>query len=82
MHFINQRKIFYTISSVAILSSLVVFVFAPKNFGIDMTGGLQIEYSTNEIPNEAKLAEVKEQIIETYKIILFLIEVENFMSIY
>jgi preprotein translocase subunit SecF len=66
MHFINQRKIFYTISSVAILSSLVVFVFAPKNFGIDMTGGLQIEYSTNEIPNEAKLAEVKEQIIETY----------------
>lgn len=31
-----------------------------------MTGGLQIEYSTNEIPNEAKLAEVKEQIIETY----------------
>ncbi|MEI6711946.1 MAG: hypothetical protein WCK88_07430 [bacterium] len=66
MHFINQRKIFYTISSSLILLSVVVFFFAPKNFGIDMTGGLQIEYTAKTIPNEAKLAEVKKQILDTY----------------
>ncbi len=66
MHFINHRKIFYTISSTLILFSVVAFFFLPKNFGIDMTGGLQIEYTSPTMPNEAKLAAVKKEIVETY----------------
>lgn len=66
MHFINQRKIFYTISSSLIILSVVVFFFAPKNFGIDMTGGLQIEYTVQTMPDEAKLTEVRKQILDTY----------------
>jgi len=66
MHFINQRKIFYTISGVSILLSFVVFFFAPKNLGIDMTGGLQIEYNSQIMPTESTLAEVKKQILDTY----------------
>lgn len=66
MHFINQRKTFYTISTVSIILSIFVFFFAPKNFGIDMTGGLQIEYTAETIPTEEKLTHVKEQILDTY----------------
>ncbi len=66
MHFINQRKIFYTISSSLIILSVVVFFFAPKNFGIDMTGGLQIEYTAQTMPDETKLTEVRKQILDTY----------------
>ncbi len=66
MHFINQRKIFYTISGSLICLSVFVFFFAPKNFGIDMTGGLQIEYTAQTMPSEEKLTEVKNDIIDTY----------------
>ncbi len=66
MEFINNRKIFYTISGVAILLSLVIFLFAPKNFGIDMTGGLQIEYTATEMPTEQTLSHIKEVIVDTY----------------
>jgi preprotein translocase subunit SecF len=66
MHFINQRKIFYTISGTALVLSVFIFLFIPKNFGIDMTGGVQVEYSVSEMPTEEKLAEVKKDIMDTY----------------
>jgi preprotein translocase subunit SecF len=66
MHFINQRKIFYTISGTALVLSVFIFLFVPKNFGIDMTGGVQVEYSVSEMPTEEKLAEVKKDIMDTY----------------
>lgn len=67
MHFLNNRKTFYTISGTFILFSFVVFFFAPKNFGIDMTGGLQIEYTTaGTMPSETQLATIKEEILKEY----------------
>lgn len=66
MQFINHRKIFYTISSTLIVLSIAAFFFFPKNFGIDMTGGLQIEYTTPTMPSEEKLAAVKKEIVDTY----------------
>jgi preprotein translocase subunit SecF len=46
MRFLANRKKFYIVSGVLTLLSLVSFFFLPKNYGIDMTGGLQISYST------------------------------------
>lgn len=66
MNFINRRKVFYTLSSILILLSVLVFFFAPKNYGIDMTGGLQVEYTTPKIPDAIQLNKVKEQILDTY----------------
>lgn len=66
MHFLNNRKIFYTLSGSVILLSFLVFFFAPKNFGIDMTGGLQIEYTSSATPSEAQLAEIRDEILTTY----------------
>lgn len=66
MQFIHNRKIFYTLSWVCIFLSFLVFFLVPKNFGIDMTGGLQIEYSTSVVPDEQRLAEIKEHILDVY----------------
>lgn len=62
----NNRKLFYSISSVAVVLSLLVFLFVPKNYGIDMTGGLQVEYAVDSMPTEEILSLIKEEIINTY----------------
>lgn len=67
MRFIAQRKRFYLISGFFFIFSFIVFLFVPKNFGIDMTGGLQIEYSTKTPVETMVLDEVRSDILENYK---------------
>jgi preprotein translocase subunit SecF len=66
--FIANRKKFYLISGIGFLISFLVFFFVPKNYGIDMTGGLQIEYSVSAPVESGKLDEVREDILKNYLI--------------
>ncbi len=43
--FIQNRNTFYGIAGVLILISFLAIFFLPKQLGIDLTGGLQLEYS-------------------------------------
>lgn len=67
MQFIGNRKTFYWISGILFLLSFVTFFFVPKNLGIDMTGGLQIEYSSTTPIDSETLASVKEDLLDNYK---------------
>lgn len=66
MRFIANRKKFYLISGIGFLISFLVFFFVPKNYGIDMTGGLQIEYSVSAPVESGKLDEIREDILKNY----------------
>lgn len=66
MRFIANRKKFYSVSGVFFLLSLLVFLFVPKNYGIDMTGGLQMEYSSTTPITVETLAVVREDIAKNY----------------
>jgi preprotein translocase SecF subunit len=66
MRFIANRKKFYLVSGIGFLVSFLVFFFVPKNYGIDMTGGLQIEYTTTQNIDEWKLHEIREDITKNY----------------
>ena len=66
MQFIANRKKFYIISGIGFLISFLVFFFVPKNYGIDMTGGLQIEYNVSKPVDAEKLAEIREDLLKHY----------------
>lgn len=66
MRFIENRKKFYAFSGAFCLLSFVAFIFMPKHYGIDMTGGLQIEYSATDIFDEKKLDIVRAEILDSY----------------
>lgn len=66
MRFIANRKKFYLLSGILFLFSFLVFFFVPKNYGIDMTGGLQIGYSVPQTVNAQKLEEIRSDIINNY----------------
>lgn len=66
MRFIANRKKFYVVSWIGFLISFLVFFFVPKNYGIDMTGGLQIEYNASKPVEAAKLSEIREDILKNY----------------
>ena len=56
MNFIKHKRIYYAISSILILASLVSLAFLGVNFGIEFTGGsmMEIEYSEN-VPSVSEL---------------------------
>jgi preprotein translocase subunit SecF len=66
MRFIANRKKFYIVSGVFFIISLFVFLFVPKNYGIDMTGGLQMEYSTTNVVTPESLDIVRSDIAKNY----------------
>lgn len=47
--------------------SCIVFFFVPKNYGIDMTGGLQISYSTPQEITTDTIEVIRESILQWYK---------------
>lgn len=67
MQFIASRKKFYAISGLFFLFSFVVFFVVPKNLGIDMTGGIQMEYSSSEVIDQLRLDTIREDIVKNYK---------------
>jgi preprotein translocase SecF subunit len=66
MRFIANRKKFYLVSWIGFLVSFLVFFFIPKNYGIDMTGGLQVEYTVSAPVETDKLSEIREDIMKNY----------------
>ena len=66
MRFIANRKKFYLVSGTLFLLSFLVFFFVPKNYGIDMTGGLQIGYTLSAPVTPDKLGEIREDIVKNY----------------
>lgn len=66
MRFIANRKKFYTFSGVLVFVSLLAFFLIPKNYGIDMTGGLQIAYSSEGSLAPETLELVREDILNKY----------------
>ncbi|MBP8017124.1 hypothetical protein KAZ01_03895 [Candidatus Gracilibacteria bacterium] len=49
-NFIKNKKFFYSGAIIITIISILATIFLPLNLGIDMTGGIQIEYSyTNDI---------------------------------
>ncbi len=67
MHFIANRKKFYLFSSFFFLLSFVVFFFVKPNLGIDMTGGLQIEYTSSTPFSSTQLDTIRTDILKNYK---------------
>jgi len=67
MRFIANRKKFYIFSWITTLLSVLVFFTVSPNLGIDMTGGLQIEYSAQSPVTPEKLSEVRADIIKNYR---------------
>lgn len=67
MKFIQNRRTFYSISSILLILSVIAFLVFPKNLGIDMTGGIQVEYDVLSVPGQAALSEVKESFLEDYR---------------
>lgn len=67
MRFIANRKKFYIFSWITTLLSVLVFFTVSPNLGIDMTGGLQIEYSVQSPVSPEKLSEVRTDIIKNYR---------------
>jgi preprotein translocase subunit SecF len=66
MQFIAKRKTFYFLSGIFFFLSLSAFLFVPKNFGIDMTGGLQIEYTSASPISPEQLSNVRADILNNY----------------
>ncbi len=67
MRFIANRKKFYIFSWITTLLSVFVFFTVNPNLGIDMTWGLQIEYSVPSPVTQEKLSEVRADIIKNYR---------------
>ncbi len=66
MRFLANRKKFYIISWTLVFLSFLSFFFIPKNYGIDMTGGLQVAYSADAPVSQMKLEEVRSEILDGY----------------
>jgi len=63
MRFLANRKKFYVASGILVCLSFLAFFFVPKNYGIDMTGGLQIAYSAEAPISAEQLEIVREDIM-------------------
>jgi preprotein translocase subunit SecF len=66
MRFIANRKKFYIFSGILVFFSFLAFFFIPKNYGIDMTGGLQIAYSAENPISQETLEIVREDMLNNY----------------
>lgn len=47
---IKNRKLYYTIAGILTAFSIVTVLFVPLNYGIDMTGWVQVEYTYDKEP--------------------------------
>lgn len=63
--FVKNRYTFYTIALTLLILSLLSPFFTRLNMGIDMTGGMQIEYSVASGDIESMITETREKTIET-----------------
>jgi len=68
--YLKYRKLYYLISGLLILGSLLAFIFFGFNLGIDFTGGSSLElYFSKERPSIEELSKVlKEHKIEHFRI--------------
>jgi preprotein translocase SecF subunit len=66
MRFLPNRKKFYLLSGTLVFLSFLAFLFIPKNYGIDMTWGLQVSYSTDASISQEKLEQVRTDILDAY----------------
>lgn len=66
MRFIANRKKFYIFSGILVFLSFLAFFFIPKNYGIDMTGGLQVAYSSENSISQEALDLIREDILNKY----------------
>ncbi|MCH2188988.1 protein translocase subunit SecF [Candidatus Gracilibacteria bacterium] len=61
MNVIKNRFIYFIVSGILVLSSLGFGLFSQLNLGIDMTGGVQMEYSHNgSLSSEEIISSIKE----------------------
>lgn len=67
MRFIANRKKFYFLSWFLFILSFAVFFFVKPNLGIDMTGWLQIEYTSSASFSWAQLDTIRSDILKNYK---------------
>ncbi len=65
--FVQNRFYFYTIAFGLFLFSLATPWIIGLNQGIDMTGGIQIEYSVDGVSGESVVKSLKEGIIPGVK---------------
>ncbi len=68
MFIINHRKIFFTLSAVLIIGSILVMFLYGFNFGIDFKGGslLEVSYATNRPAAEGIKADLDNLSLGTY----------------
>jgi preprotein translocase SecF subunit len=65
--FVKNRYTFYAIALTLLVLSLLSPFFTRLNMGIDMTGGIQIEYSVAGGDIESLITETREKTIETVR---------------
>jgi preprotein translocase subunit SecF len=53
--FMHTRRIWYVVSALAIIASLVLLVVRPLNLGIDFTGGVVMEFGFPQTPDVEKI---------------------------
>ena len=62
----SKRKIFFTISAILIVLSIVSLFVRGLNFGIDFTGGTTIQFDLNETKYTAKVEDQIRDIVKEY----------------
>ncbi len=65
--FTKHRYTFYVIALILFVGSLLTPFLLKLNLGIDMTGGMQIEYSVTGGDIDAIIAKTKSEILETVR---------------
>ncbi|MFZ2255800.1 MAG: hypothetical protein WAW59_07995 [Patescibacteria group bacterium] len=65
--FVKNRYTFYTIALVLTVLSISSPFLVRLNMGIDMTGGIQIEYSVNGGDVDTIIEQVRSETIETVR---------------
>lgn len=65
--FVKNRYTFYAIALILLVLSLLSPFFTRLNMGIDMTGGMQIEYSVTGGDIESLITETREKTIEAVR---------------
>jgi len=65
--FVKNRFSFYAIALLLVAISLILPFITKLNLGIDMTGGIQVEYKTTGIQAEKAMELAKSTLIEEAK---------------
>lgn len=65
--FVKNRFLFYTIALVLVLISIILPFATKLNLGIDMTGGIQVEYKTSGVTAEKAMEMARNTLIDEAK---------------